>query len=258
MDLIRNYLANHLKVSLEYRLSFILSLISQGLYMLIELFAVYALFSKFNLLKMYNVNEVLLSFSTIWLSFSFCEMFFRGFDNFSKLIIKGDFDILLIRPRNIYLQIFGSDVCYEKLSRVLTAFGLFIYSSINLIGKFSFGKVLLLFNMFLGGVMLFLGLFIMGATMCFYTIQGLEVVNIITNGSKQFAEYPMRIYRRALRLVFTFVIPITIINYYPINYLIGKTNNLLYVFLPLVSFIILYISTKIFNFGISKYHSTGS
>lgn len=258
MDLIKNYLANHLKVSLEYRLSFILSLISQGLYMLIELFAVYALFSKFNLLKMYNVNEVLLSFSTIWLSFSFCEMFFRGFDNFSKLIIKGDFDILLIRPRNIYLQIFGSDVCYEKLSRVLTAFGLFIYSSINLIGKFSFGKVLLLFNMFLGGVMLFLGLFIMGATMCFYTIQGLEVVNIITNGSKQFAEYPMRIYRRALRLVFTFVIPITIINYYPINYLIGKTNNLLYVFLPLVSFIILYISTKIFNFGISKYHSTGS
>lgn len=258
MDLIKNYLANHLKVSLEYRLSFILSLISQGLYMLIELFAVYALFSKFNLLKMYNVNEVLLSFSTIWLSFSFCEMFFRGFDNFSKLIIKGDFDILLIRPRNIYLQIFGSDVCYEKLSRVLTAFGLFIYSSINLIRKFSFGKVLLLFNMFLGGVMLFLGLFIMGATMCFYTIQGLEVVNIITNGSKQFAEYPMRIYRRALRLVFTFVIPITIINYYPINYLIGKTNNLLYVFLPLVSFIILYISTKIFNFGISKYHSTGS
>ena len=258
MDLIKNYLANHLKVSLEYRLSFILSLISQGLYMLIELFAVYALFSKFNLLKMYNVNEVLLSFSTIWLSFSFCEMFFRGFDNFSKLIIKGDFDILLIRPRNIYLQIFGSDVCYEKLSRVLTALGLFIYSSINLIENFSFGKVLLLFNMFMGGVMLFLGLFIMGATMCFYTIQGLEVVNIITNGSKQFAEYPMRIYRRALRLVFTFVIPITIINYYPINYLIGKTNNLLYVFLPLVSFIILYISTKIFNFGISKYHSTGS
>ena len=258
MNLIKNYLTIHLKVSLEYRLSFILSLISQGLYMLIELFAVYALFSKFNLLDMYDVNEVLLSFSTIWLSFSFCEMFFRGFDNFSKLIIKGDFDILLIRPRNVYLQIFGSDVCYEKLSRVITALGLFVYSSIKLIRSFSFWKILLLFNMFLGGLMLFLGLFIMGATMCFYTIQGLEVVNIITNGSKQFAEYPMRIYRRALRLVFTFVIPITIINYYPINYLIGKTNNLLYVFLPLVSFIILYISTKIFNFGMSKYHSTGS
>ena len=258
MNLIKNYLTIHLKVSLEYRLSFILSLISQGLYMLIELFAVYALFSKFNLLDMYDVNEVLLSFSTIWLSLSFCEMFFRGFDNFSKLIIKGDFDILLIRPRNVYLQIFGSDVCYEKLSRVITALGLFVYSSIKLIRSFSFWKILLLFNMFLGGLMLFLGLFIMGATMCFYTIQGLEVVNIITNGGKQFAEYPMRIYRRALRLVFTFVIPITIINYYPLNYLIGKTNNLLYVFLPLISFIVLLVGTKIFNYGMSKYYSTGS
>ena len=94
--------------------------------------------------------------------------------------------------------------------------------------------------------------------MCFYTIQGLEVVNIITNGSKQFAEYPMRIYKRALRLVFTFVIPIAIINFYPVDYLIGKTNNLLYVFIPLLSFILLYISTLIFNYGMSKYYSTGS
>ena len=258
MKLILNYLSNHLKVSLEYRLSFILSLISQVLYMLIELFAVYALFSKFNLLKMYNINEVLLSFSTIWLAFSFCEMFFRGFDNFSKLIIKGNFDILLIRPRNIYLQIFGSDVCYEKFSRVITALGLFVYSSIKLINSFNFWKLLLLFNMFIGGIMLFLGIFIIGATMCFYTIQGLEVVNIITNGSKQFAEYPMRIYKRALRLVFTFVIPIAIINFYPVDYLIGKTNNLLYVFIPLLSFILLYISTLIFNYGMSKYYSTGS
>ena len=258
MDLIKNYLTNHLKVSLEYRLSFILSLISQALYMLIELFAVYALFSKFNLLKMYNINEILLSFSTIWLSFSFCEMFFRGFDNFSKQIIKGNFDILLIRPRNIYIQIFGSDICYEKFSRVITALGLFIFSSAGLINTFSFWKVLLLFNMFLGGVVLFLGIFIIGATMCFYTIQGLEVVNIVTNGSKQFAEYPIRIYRRALRLIFTFVIPITIINYYPVDFLIGKTNNLLYVFMPLLSFISLFISIKIFNYGISKYYSTGS
>ena len=258
MELVKNYLANHLKVSLEYRLSFILSLLSQVLYMLIELFAVFALFSKFNLLKIYNVYEVLLGFSTIWLGFSFCELFFRGFDNFSKLIVKGNFDILLIRPRNIYLQIFGSDICYEKLSRVLTALGLFIYSSIKLVEHFTLWKVLLLFNMFLGGVILFLAIFILGATMCFYTIQGLEVVNIVTNGSKQFAEYPMRIYRRGLRLVFTFVIPITIINYYPVNYLIGKTSNILYVFIPLLSFILLFISTLVFKHGMSKYCSTGS
>ena len=214
MKLVLNYLSNHLKVSLEYKVSFILSMISQGMYMLI--------------------------------------------DNFSKIIIRGDFDILLIRPRNIYLQIFGSDICYEKTSRVLVSLGLFIYSSIRLIDSFNIVKILLLFNMLLGGILLFVGIFILGATMCFFTVQGLEVVNIITNGSKQFAEYPMRIYKKTLRMIFTFIIPVTIINYYPINYLVGNTNNILYVFMPLISVIVLIIGVLVFNIGISKYCSTGS
>ncbi len=258
MKLILNYLSIHLKVSLEYRLPFFFSLVSQVLYMFIELFAVYALFSKFNLLGVYSIDEILLSFSTVWFAFAFSEMFLRGFDNFARLIVNGSLDLLLVRPRNIYLQIFGSDICYEKLSRLLAALGLFIYSSGKLIKHFTIGKVLLLGNMLLGGIILFMGLFIIGATFCFYTIQGIEVVNVITDGGKQFAEYPMRIYKKSLRLVFTFVIPITIINYYPIDYLMGNTTNIMYIFLPLLTFIVLLLSINVFNFGLRKYHSTGS
>jgi len=258
MKLILNYLSNHLKVSLEYKVSFLLSTISQGLYMLIELFVVYSIFNKFKLLNMYNINEILLSFSVIWLGYSISEFLFRGFDHFSKIIIKGNFDFLLIRPRNIYIQIFGSDVCYEKLSRVIVSLGLFIYSSINLINRLDILKIILLINMVLGGIIIFLSFFILAASFCFITVKGLEIVNIITNGSKQFAEYPIRIYKKSLRMIFTFIIPITIINYYPVNYLIDNSNNIFYIFMPLLSIITLIISIILFNIGISKYCSTGS
>ena len=55
MKLLFKYLATHLKVSLEYKVSLLLSLIAQGLVMLAELFAINSLFHKFGLLDSYNI-----------------------------------------------------------------------------------------------------------------------------------------------------------------------------------------------------------
>ena len=77
MKLILKYLSTHLKVDLEYRASFILTAIAQGIVMLVELFAINSLFHKFGLIGTYNINELLLGLSIVLLGFSLTEMFFR-------------------------------------------------------------------------------------------------------------------------------------------------------------------------------------
>lgn len=258
MKLIPKYLATHLKVSLEYKASLILSIIAQGLVMLVELFTINSLFNKFGLLKTYDINELLFGFSVVWLGFSLTEMFFRGFDHFSEIIVNGKFDLLLIRPRNIYLQIFGNDICYEKTSRVLVSLLLFIRSSSRVVKALTFSKLFLLISVVVGCVIIFASIFIIGAAFCFVSIQGLEVINIFTDGSRQLGQYPMGIYKKIVRIIFTYVIPLTLVNYYPIRYLNGSTNNIIYIFLPYLSIIFLIVSVWIFNQGIKKYNSTGS
>lgn len=86
MKLIKNYLSLHLKISLEYKSSFILTLISQVLSMGAELFAVIALFSKFKLLDIYNTYELLLGFSTIWFSYSLAKCLEEDLITFIKLL----------------------------------------------------------------------------------------------------------------------------------------------------------------------------
>ncbi len=258
MKLVGRYLSLHLKSSLEYRSSFILSVISQILGMLVELFTVVSLFRKFGLLGEYNSYELLLGFSTIWLGFSLAEMFGRGFDQFSKVIINGNFDLLLIRPRNIYVLIFGTDMCYEKIGRVTIATIIFMYSAYKVINGFTVLKLLLLILMIIGAVTISMSVFIIGASLTFVTIEGLEAINIITNGTRQLGQFPMGIYKKFVRVIFTFVIPITIVNYYPISYLKGDTNSILYILLPLYSLLMLLASMKIFKIGMGKYQSTGS
>ena len=258
MNLIKNYLSLHLKISLEYKSSFILTVISQTLAMLVELFVVISLFNKFKLLDTYNTYEILLGFSTLWLGYSLVELFGRGFDHFSKIIINGNFDLLLIRPRSLFIQIFGSDICYEKTGRVLISLLIFIYSSIKVINDFTILKVFLLISMILCSSIIIISVLIIGASFCFYTIQGLEVINIFTNGTRQVGQYPMGIYKKAVRLFFSIVIPITLVNYYPLRYLTGESNNIIYLLLPYYSIIIFIISNIIFHIGTKKYTSSGS
>lgn len=258
MSLLLKYMSMHLKVKMQYKMSFALTLIAQILFVFFELFLICSLFDKFSLLNKYNINELFLGFSVVWLGFSLAQTFGRGFDKFSKIISTGNFDLLLIRPQNIFLQIIGSDIFFEKFSRVIGMLILFIYSAIKIIKHFSLEKIFILISMVLGAFFIIMGIFIIGACICFYTIQGIEIVNIFTDGTKQLAQYPMNIYNRIVRNFFTYVIPITLINYFPIEYLTGRTTNPIYIFLPTISCLFIIPAIVIFKFGIKKYKSSGS
>lgn len=258
MRLYISYLALHLKIELEYKASFIMTIIAQIFYILAELITIISVISKFQLFDLLNINEVLFNFSILWLGYALMEMFGRGFDMFASTIVHGDFDILLTRPRSLFIQILGSKIAYEKAGRVLVVSCLFIYSVLHIITEWTLLKLLLVIFVVIGVCVMYLAIFIFGASLCFVTIQGIEAINIFSSGSRQVGQYPMQIYHKAIRIVFTYIIPLTLINYYPLDYLCGRTSNIFYVFMPLLTFILFFISLLSFNLGLKKYTSTGS
>lgn len=256
MRLFFSYLAMHLKINLEYKMSFILTSFSQVLVMFMEIFSFCAIFDKFKLLNQYDINELILTFSIVWLGYSISEFIGRGFDHFSDLIVDGSFDLLLIRPRNLYLQILGSNISFEKTSRIIFAFIIFSISVYNL--NFNIYSVIALIGMLIGMISLIMGLLIIGAAYCFISIQGIEFINVFTNGTKSFGQYPMKIYNKAMKFIFTFIIPLSLINYYPIQYIMGYTTNKVYIVLPYLAVLFLIPAFTLFNIGLRKYESSGS
>ncbi len=254
----KKYFMMHLKKGLEYKMSFILVLISQVLNIFISVFVVFSLFNKFGVLKEFTLNECLLALSIVDIGYYFAEFIFRGFDQFSKLIIRGKFDLLLIRPENIYLQILGSEMEPTKVSRLVVTVGLLIYSVIVNNLTLSISNILVLLISIIGSLITFASMMIIGAGITFYTIEGLELVNIFTCGSREIGEYPMGIYHKNIRKVFTYGIPVACINYYPVLYLLGRNTNTLYALAPLFTIIIFIISIIFFNFSLKHYQSSGS
>ena len=68
----------------------------------------------------------------------------------------------------------------------------------------------------MGGVSLFCGIFVLQATLCFWTTESLEVVNTVSYGGVQTAQYPLSIYSDGFRRFFTYVVPLASVAYFPV------------------------------------------
>ncbi|MBQ9013754.1 MAG: ABC-2 family transporter protein [Bacilli bacterium] len=258
MKLYIKSLGMNLKTILEYKSSFIFSFISQFFIFFSYYFIIIALFNKFDNIKGFTLYEVLLNFSIVQFGYSFCELFARGVDNFDRLIISGNFDRLLLRPKNIMLQILISDVDFIKASRLIQSIIVLVISLINLKVKLTLIKVICLILMLTSSILLFFGIFVLAAAYCFWTVQGLEVRHVFTDGGKHIAQYPIGIFKKGVFYFFTFIIPYALVNYFPLLYFIGKEKSVLYAFCPLLVFIYLIPCFIVFKIGLKRYSSTGS
>ncbi len=251
-------LAMHLKGELEYRVDFILSFLSQILVFFTYYFIILALFTKFNHIKGFTLYEVLLCFSIVQFGFAFNEVFARGIDKFDELIIRGDFDRLLLRPKNIILQVLCSDSDFVKVSRLIQSIIVLIIAICHLNISWNLLKIITLLLMLFSSCIIFFGIFLMAASYCFFTVQGLEVRNVFTDGGKHMAQYPIGVFSKGFVYFFTFIIPYAFVNYYPLLFFLGRKSSILYAFSPLLVFLYLIPSIVTFYLGMKRYSSVGS
>lgn len=256
--LVFKYLSMHLKSQMEYRTSFILSFFAQILPIAFSACMVFILLDKFNFLVKYDKYEIMLGIAIVQFGFSMAECFGRGFDKFSDIIKGGKLDLMLIKPRSIYIQIFGSNIAFTKLSRIIGMLVLFVIAICNLEFDKSFINILLLIGLLIFSTIIYFALYLLAACFCFKTIEGLEFTNIFTDGSREFGQYPMGIFRKEVLIWFTFFIPMACVNYYPIKYILGKSNSILYLLSPMLSFGLLILAVVTFNACLKHYESAGS
>ena len=112
--------------------------------------------------------------------------------------------------------------------------------------------------MLVGGTAVCTGLFIIYAALCFFTLDGLEFMNIFTDGAREYGKYPIGIYGRRMLLFTTFIIPYALVQYYPLLYVLGRRTEKIFIFLPLLACWFLLPALGLWKFGVRHYKSSGS
>lgn len=262
MKLYFKYMSILLKSQLQYRTSFLLLAFGQFFIPFFVFAGLYFMFDRFGQIRGWSFYEVALCFSVIHMAFSLSECFARGFDTFSGMVVNGEFDRVLVRPRSTVVQVLGSKFEFSRVGRLLQSVIVMAYAIWMLPLAWTPAKVLLLVMMVVSGICIFISIYMIAAALCFWTIQGLEVVNIFTDGGREMSQYPINIYHKQIARFFTYVIPFGCANYLPLKVLLDRTsetdNILLHSLAPLWGMAFLLPALYIWKLGVRHYRSTGS
>lgn len=254
----RHYVSIVVRGMMQYKTSFLFTSLGQFLVSFNVFLGIYFLFQRFHQVKGYGYSEVLLCYAIVLMQFSLAEMWARGFDSFSSLVRSGEFDRVLVRPQGEILQVLGSRFELTRLGRMLQAVIMLVYALCTAEIRWTAGKVCTMLFMLVGGTAVFSGLFLLYAALCFFTMEGLEFMNVLTDGAREYGKYPLDIYGRRILLLTTAVVPYTLVQYYPLQYILGRTASPAYIFLPLLAVLFLLPCYGLWRFGVRHYKSSGS
>lgn len=259
------YAGISMRGQLQYRASFVMLAFGNLFATIIEFVGIWALFARFGSLRGWHFPEIALFYGMVGMAFAVAEALGRGFDTFGNVVKAGDFDRLLLRPRSTAFQVAAQELQLMRFGRFLQASVVLTWAIGQLRSTQTPANLLLIALSIAGGVCLFYGLLVLQATLSFWTVEGLEIMNTVTYGGTETAQYPLSIYNRWFRNFFTFVIPLACINYLPSRVLLHhaglapKTGSVLVAWLsPFIGVLFLLISLRVWNFGVRHYRSTGS
>ena len=258
MKLYLHYISVILRGTMQYKTSFFLMVAGRFLVSFNGVLGVYFIFQRFHQVKGYSFGDVLLCFAIIQMDFALAECLSGGFAGFYQMVRKGEFDRVLLRPRSVILQVLGSKFLIDRLGLMAQAVFLFVYGVVVSDIDWQIARICTLCIMVAGGTLLFVGIFMLNAALSFFSVEDLKLANILTYGAKEHGKYPIDIYGSRMMKLCTYIIPYTLIQYYPLQYLTGRSTNWYYGLYPFGAVLFVALSYVIWRIGMRKYQSTGS
>ena len=252
-----------LRGQMQYKISFILALLGSFLSCITEFGVVLVLFNRVPLLAGWSLPEVALLYGISGVCFAVAEMIAAALDDFGVHIVRGTFDRVLIRPRGALFQVLSEDFALRRLGRIAQATLVLVIALRLLDIEWTLDKSTVLASSLVSGTIIFFCIFVLGATFCFWTVQGKEATHIFTYGGDAISGYPMDIYIGGVRRFFTFVVPIAFVNYEPALFLLGRADPLglpdgTRLLSPVAAVLMSIVAAFGWRHGVRHYQSTGS
>ncbi len=217
---------------------------------------------QFGTLAGWGYQELSFLYGMSVLSHGLAVMFFIQTWRMGKYIIRGMFDQFLLRPMNVLFQFLFMDFNLIGISDLIPGLIVFGYGCNKVHFQFSFINILLLAASVAGGVFIRGAVWILCGSLTFWTKSTSGFIDFTKELFDRTTMYPISIYPRTVQWLFTFLLPLGWITFYPAGALLEREGAGVPTGMALGTFFIgilmLGISGMVFMLGMNQYESAGS
>ena len=251
-----------IRSQLAYRVSAALQLVGAGLVTAVDFVAIAVIFANVPELGEWRLGEVALLYALATISFALTDIAIGHLDLFPQMIREGTFDQILVRPLPSLFQVVASDFSVRRVGKLLQGLAVLVYALTSVDVDWTLGRALAIPIAVVAGAVIYGAIWVALATVAFWIVDAIEVVNAFTYGGSFLSQYPIGIFARWLRGLVVFVVPIAFVAYFPALYLLDKDDALglprAFSFVsPLVACLAAIAATAIWRNAVRHYRSAG-
>lgn len=238
-----------------HKIDFILNIVNLILNQAFSFTFLYIIHKNVNVFNGWTFNQMMLIYGIFNLNKGISNFFTDSIYNLESHIQKGTLDGMLTRPYPVILQVLGEELkIYEIINILIGIILISIYMplSLNNINIITFS---ILFLFLILSLILVFSIKLITISIAFWTLTSLPIAVGIDNISA-FAKYPTNIYNKFIRIIINFLVPFSILAYYPLI-ILTKLNTIYIAISIIIVFIFFLISILVWKLGLKNYKSSG-
>jgi ABC-2 type transport system permease protein len=261
----RRMLRQRVAADASYRLSFVLRIFTGSVLILLDLAAIYGLFTKTKTIGGWNRQQVLFVYALATSGFRVGDAFIGGCtERIGEHVRTGQFDRFLTRPIRPFILLLGEEFALRRVMQACSV--TFVLVAVVVTGNFGWNPFqwLLFVGSFISATIISASLFVIVGSLSFWSPDTAEMGNSVTYGGNFAAQYPSHIYPSWIKRMLFTVLPLAFVGYVPALALLPGVANPLNIArwisycAPLTCIPVLVAAITCWRLGLRAYQSTGS
>lgn len=188
---------------------------------------------------------------------TFESLLFGNCYRISELIRTGELDFYLCKPVNSQFLVSTRYIDFGGFANIFMGIGLAGYAYYKLGLPLSIGRVAMFFMLFFNGVIIYYVLIFALMCMSFWIVRNDYAIGFffqITDLARQ----PAEIYSKAVKIFLTFFFPMVVCINFPANVMVRTLRFWHFLYGLAIGLFLLYLSNKLWRFGLRSYTSASS
>ena len=203
----------------------------------------------------YTSNQIIFFFLTFNLIDVITQFLFREVYGFRQMIVKGDFDLVLVKPISpLFRSLMGGSDIIDFIT-IPPLIVLTIIYAVNLhptfIGVITY--LILVINSLLIATAFSIAILAL-AIITLEIDHAVMIYRDVTNLGK----FPVDIYKEPLKGLLTYIIPVGVMMTFPAKALMGLTNIFVIIISLIIGVVAMFLALKFWKFALTKYTSASS
>jgi ABC-2 type transport system permease protein len=248
----------YIKARMNYRVDFIISSIGMIFSNIASLLVFWALFHTVPRLAGWSFEEILFIYGFYLLAVSPAQIFFDHIWQLRIHVMEGTFIKYYFRPLNMMFYYMSEMVDLKGFAQVGVGIAVIAYASGKLALTWTAGRIALMLLSLASASLVVIAMLVMASCFAFWAMQSYSILALAFR-LREFSQYPTTIFDGFFRFLFTYIIPIGFVAFYPAQLLLRPQDASWLVYVsPIVGIVFFMLAYKVWTWGVNSYIGTGS